>query len=92
MIFETLSSDTNSSEASTRAHSATFSVNGTWDGATVKLQFKHRSSSTWYDVSSASWTDDTTGVVDVSPAWDLRFNMSSSGTTSVECGLDRRAY
>lgn len=91
MLFGTLTSSNTTvtqSNRHTRVTSAAFVVQGTWDGATVILECKPHGSSTWTAVTDASWTEDTTGIADVSDAWDLRFSISGGGgSESVEVSL-----
>jgi hypothetical protein len=91
MIITTITADGNTT-IDERAHSAAFAVHGTWGGATIKLQGKVNGSSTWFDITDASWTADATGVVDISPAWAIRVNTSSVTTTSVEVSLQKRSF
>ncbi|MDF1786747.1 MAG: hypothetical protein P1U82_12820 [Verrucomicrobiales bacterium] len=80
-----LSPDANSRSADTYA----FAIYGTWGGGTLKFQGKDKGSSTWFDITSASWTDDVSGVIDVSGSWDIRADLS--GSTSPDLNITLRS-
>lgn len=57
-------------------------VYGTWDGATMKLQFSPDNGTTWFDYTSGSFT--ANGFVSVTGGVGLiwRVNLSNDGATT----------
>ena len=60
---------------------------GTWDGATVSIEFADDDSGTNGATDTTSFTADDVAKITVSPGFYMRFTMSSAGTSDVKVSL-----
>ena len=67
-----------------------FMAEGTWDGATCKMQVSPDDGTTWIDVGSdVTLTADGIANFELG-ACDIRADLSSVGTTSIDCWMTGR--
>ena len=83
-LLTDVSANGNGTAVNTPGGTLTFSAFGTWDGATVTLQYSPDAGTTWMAVGSdTTMTADGVANVRLPPGTPMRCVVSGVGTTSV---------